>query len=69
MLSSIEKYINDKGVTWLRWVIILAVLGLSGVAYQLAGRLPWMFLVGAVGAFLFALLAFATCPWPSRCSC
>jgi hypothetical protein len=62
MITKLDQFITNKGSIWLRWAIILAVLGLSAVGYQLAQHLPWMFLVGAVGAFLFALLAFRDMP-------
>jgi hypothetical protein len=63
MISFLRSINIEKvGACWLRWAVILAVLGLSGIAYQLAGRLPWLFLVGGVGAFVFALLALRDMP-------
>lgn len=54
--------LRNRANPWLRWLIILGVLALSAISYSLAQRIPWMYLVGAIGTFFFAWLALQNMP-------
>ena len=44
-----------RGNTWLRWLIIFSVLGLSAISYRLINRFPLIYLVGGIGAIIIGL--------------
>lgn len=47
---------------WTKWLVILAVLGSSVMAYKLSQRLPWIYLVVGIGAIIVGLFALRNMP-------